>query len=156
MSPFVFTLGQGLFILLLYLFVWRAVRAVWRDIAVAPRPAAAPARKSKSRGPGGGKRKERAAPGELVIHVPEGRPRVVRLDSHDVTFGRAPASTVTLDDPYISDHHARIFLRDGQWCVADLGSTNGTFLNQAKVTTPTPIAAGDQLGIGKTTVQVRK
>ena len=40
--------------------------------------------------------------------------------------------------------------------VADLKSTNGTFLNRVKVTSPAQIAAGDQLGIGKTIVEVRK
>ena len=157
MPPIVFTLVQGLFLLLLYLFVARAVRWVWRDLAAPARAAApAPAPAKRSRGRAAAKQKNRALPGELVVHTPQGRPRVVRLDAHDVTFGRAEGSTVILDDPYISDHHARVFLQDGQWCISDLGSTNGTFLNQVKVTTATPIAAGDQLGIGKTTVQVRK
>jgi len=157
--PIVFTLVQGLFLILLYLFVARAVRWIWRDITAPQRAAVAtpaPAPAKRGTGKGKDKRKPRALPRELVIHTPHGRPQVVRLDSHDVTFGRAPASTVTLDDPYISDHHARVFLKDGEWCIADLGSTNGTFLNQVKVTSATPIAAGDQLGIGKTTVQVRK
>lgn len=156
MPEIVFIVGHALLLLLIYAFVWRAVRAVWRDVAVASHAAAAPRATRSRRSGGGGKKKERTLPRELVVHGPQGAPRVVRLDSHDVTFGRAPASTVTLDDPYTSDHHARVFLRDGEWCVADLGSTNGTFLNQVKVTSPTPIAAGDQLGIGKTTVQVRK
>jgi pSer/pThr/pTyr-binding forkhead associated (FHA) protein len=155
--PIVFTLVQGLFLLLLYLFVARAVRWVWRDITAPARAAAvAAAPPRRSRGRAAAKQKSRALPRELVIHTPQGRPRVVRLDAHDVTFGRAEGSTVLLDDPYISDHHARVFLQDGEWCIADLGSTNGTFLNQVKVTAATPIAAGDQLGIGKTTVQVRK
>lgn len=155
MPPIVFTLVQGLFLLLLYLFVWRAVRWVWRDIAAPARAVAAPPAK-RGRGKGSAGKKSRALPRELVVHTPQGRPRVVRLDAHDVTFGRAEGSTVILDDPYISDHHARVFLQDGEWCISDLGSTNGTFLNQVKVTAATPIAAGDQLGIGKTTVQVRK
>ena len=157
MPPIVFTLVQGLFLILLYLFVARAVRWVWRDVTAPARAAAvAAAPVKRSRSASGGKRKARALPGELVIHTPQGRPRVVKLDAHDVTFGRADSSTVILDDPYISDHHARVFLSDGEWCISDLGSTNGTFLNQVKVTAATPIAAGDQLGIGKTTVQVRK
>ena len=158
MPPIIFTLVQGLFLLLLYLFVARAVRWVWRDVTSTARtPASSPApRKSRSRGAASSKKKTRTPPRELVIHTPQGRPRVVRLDAHDVTFGRAEGSTVPLDDPYISDHHARVFLSEGEWCIADLGSTNGTFLNQVKVTAATPIAAGDQLGIGKTTVQVRK
>ena len=158
MPPIVFTLVQGVFLVLLYLFVARAVRWVWRDVTAPARAAAVAAAPAKrSRASSSSKRKaSRALPRELVIHTPQGRPRVVRLDAHDVTFGRAESSTVILDDPYISDHHARVFLQGGEWCIADLGSTNGTFLNQVKVTAATPIAAGDQLGVGKTTVQVRK
>ncbi|MGH3664783.1 MAG: FHA domain-containing protein, partial [Egibacteraceae bacterium] len=114
--------------------------------APADRPASRPRRQ----------RKTRAVPRELVVHVPDDRPRVIALDAHDVTFGRAGASTVVLDDPYVSDHHAKVYFDDGEWRVSDLGSTNGTFLNQRKVTAPSAIAAGDQLGIGKTVVQVRK
>ncbi len=115
---------------------------------------AGPAPRASRRGKRGNR--PRALPGELVVHPPEGRPQVVPLDAHDVSFGRADASTVILSDPYISDHHARVYLEDGTWLITDLGSTNGTFLNQSKVTAPTPIAAGDQLGIGKTVVQVRR
>lgn len=157
LPPIVFALVQGLFLLLLYLFVARAVRWVWRDISAPARAAAAPAAaKGRGRSAPQAKRKTRTAPRELVIHRPQGRPRVIRLDAHDITFGRADTSTVVLDDPYISDHHARVFLTEGEWCIADLGSTNGTFVNQVKVTSPTPIAAGDQLGIGKLTVEVRR
>ena len=155
MPPIVFALIQGLLLVLLYLFVARAVRTIWKDVSgTAVAATAAPARSKAAKAPA--KRKQRALPRELVIHTPQGRPRVVRLDSHDVTFGRSETSTVALDDAYISDHHAKVFLADGEWRITDLGSTNGTFLNQVKVTSPTPISAGDQLGIGKTTVQVRK
>lgn len=155
MPPIVFALVQGLFLVLLYLFVARAVRAVWRDVSGTSAAAAQPVRARVAK-PAPAKRKARAQPRELVIHTPQGRPRVVRLDGHDVTFGRAETSTVPLDDAYISDHHAKVFFADGEWRITDLGSTNGTFLNQVKVTSPTALSAGDQLGIGKTTVQVRK
>lgn len=156
MPPIVFAVLQGLFLLLLYLFVARAVRWVWRDISAPAQAAVAPAPRQGAARRSGATPKKGRPPRELVIHTPQSRPRVVRLEAHDVTFGRSGTSTVTLDDPYISDHHARVFLRDGEWCIADLGSTNGTFVNQVKVTAPTPIAPGDQLGIGKTTVEVRK
>jgi len=153
--PIVLLAGQALFLLLLYLFVARAVRVVVRDVrssaataAPVPRSPAPKARK--------GRKGQTAAPGELVVHITDCRPRVIPLDAHDVTFGRAGASTVVLDDPYVSDHHARVYLTDGQWQVADLGSTNGTFCNQVKVSSPTALTPGDQLGIGKTVVQVRR
>lgn len=94
--------------------------------------------------------------GQLVVHIPDGRPRIIDLEQDAILFGRSPSSTVRLEDPYVSDDHARIYQADGSWMVADCKSTNGTFLNRVKVTTPTQIAAGDQLGIGKTIVEVRK
>lgn len=158
MAPIILTLLQGLFLLLLYVFVARAVRAVIRDVQTAggpparprptPRPTARPGRERP--------RTRRAPPGELVVHVPNARPLVIPLDAAEITFGRAPSATVRLDDPYVSDRHARVYREDGEWLVSDFGSTNGTFLNQVKVTSPTPIAAGDQLGVGRTVVEVRK
>jgi pSer/pThr/pTyr-binding forkhead associated (FHA) protein len=155
--PIIFVLLNGLFLLLLYVFVARAVRAVVRDVVRAPvavraggaRPA--PARPVAPTAP----RKTRAQPRELVVHVPDGKPRVLPLDG-EVRFGRAETCTVRLSDNYVSEQHARVYPSDGGWYVADMGSTNGTFLNQAKVTAPAPIVPGDQLGIGKTVVEVRR
>ena len=49
----------------------------------------------------------------------------------EVTIGRAPGCSVALaDDTFVSQLHARVFVRDGQPFVEDLGSTNGTFLNR--------------------------
>jgi len=153
--PIVLQLLQGLFLLLLYVFVARAVRAVVRDLrtaaaparVAAPRPAPNPVVRERRRRP----------PRELVIHIPDSRPQVIPLNGGSaVTFGRAAESTVRIADPYVSDHHAHVFHDGRSWLVEDLGSTNGTFLNRVKVTSPTPIEAGDQLGIGKTVVEVRK
>jgi pSer/pThr/pTyr-binding forkhead associated (FHA) protein len=159
-APIVLVVIQGLFLVLLYLFVARAVRAVVNDLrpapaGAAPAPAAsrAPAKRSAKRS-GGTER--RRPPGELVVHVPGSRPRVLELADREITFGRSEMSTVMLTDSYVSERHARVYPSGGQWLVADQGSTNGTYLNQVKVTEPKPIAAGDQLGIGKIVVEVRK
>lgn len=155
MPPIVLQLLQGLFLLLLYVFVARAVRAVVRDLRTAPTAVRAatprPAPKSVARD------RARRPPGELVVRIPDSSAQVIRLNGgSEVTLGRAPESTICIADPYASDHHAHVF-HDGQdWLVEDLGSTNGTFLNEVKVTSPTPIEAGDQLGIGKTVVEVCK
>lgn len=171
MPPIVFTLLQGLFLLLLYIFVARAVRAIIRDVsatpsaqpapaaqrrAAAPRPQQTSKQARESKGNQRQDRPKRIAPRELVVHSPDGRPRVLPLDGSEITFGRGDQVSVALGDPYTSDRHARVYNDGRRWLVADLGSTNGTFVNQVKVTEPTPIAAGDQLGIGRTVVEVRK
>ncbi len=165
MPPIILVLLQGLFLLLLYLFVARAIRAVIRDVrlSAAPprRPAARPAPARASRpapSPTGppSQRKVRGVPRELVVHTPQGKPRVVALDGQEIRFGRSTSCTVPLDDSYVSELHARVYRTDSGWAVADMGSTNGTYLNKAKVTSPVPLQPGDQLGIGKTVVEVRK
>ncbi|MGH8884734.1 MAG: FHA domain-containing protein FhaB/FipA [Egibacteraceae bacterium] len=155
MPSIVLHLLQALFLLLLYVFVARAVRAVVRDLRTASGPARAAAPRTAPISVA--RERARRAPGELVVHIPDSRPQVIRLNGDsEVTFGRAVESTVLLTDPYVSDHHAHVFHDGRGWLVEDLGSTNGTFLNQVKVTSPTPIEPGDQLGIGKTSIEVRK
>ena len=61
-----------------------------------------------------------------------------------------------LADTYASQMHARVFPKDGSWFVEDLGSTNGTYLNRAKVTAPSEVGPGDEIRIGKTTLEFRR
>ncbi|SBT94891.1 FHA domain-containing protein [Streptomyces sp. DI166] len=81
----------------------------------------------------------------------------VALQGQTITLGRAHDSTIVLDDDYASSRHARIYPdRDGQWIVEDLGSTNGTYLDRSRLTTPTPIPLGAPIRIGKTVIELRK
>lgn len=156
MPAIVITLMQGLLLLLLYLFIARAVRAVLRDVSTAgpaPRAAAGRRREPKAADRSGA---NRTPPGQLVVHRADSRPQVVPLNGAPVVFGRSGDATVQLADPYTSERHARVHHDGDAWLVTDLGSTNGTFVNQVKITRPTPLAAGDQLGIGRTVVEVRK
>ncbi|MGH9005132.1 MAG: FHA domain-containing protein, partial [Acidimicrobiia bacterium] len=75
--------------------------------------------------------------------------------SEEVTIGRAPGCSVALaDDTFVSQLHARVYVRDGQPFVEDLGSTNGTFLNQARLTKTQRLRKGDRLQIGQTILEV--
>lgn len=81
----------------------------------------------------------------------------VALQGQTITLGRAHDSTIVLDDDYASSRHARIYPdRDGQWIVEDLGSTNGTYLDRNRLTTPTPVPLGAPIRIGKTVIELRK
>lgn len=152
MPPIVFTALQVLFLVLLYAFVARAVRWVIKSVN-APPPAAAPAGHTQRRQP----KQKRARPRELVIHFPDGAPRVLPLEEgRSVTFGRHATATVVLNDPYASDFHARIDNGEQGWTLTDEGSTNGTYLNQVRLTAPTPLRAGDQISFGRTSVEVRR
>jgi pSer/pThr/pTyr-binding forkhead associated (FHA) protein len=139
----------------LYLFLARAIRVVVADLYGSRRKPSPPPRPQVA-APADPPRRSRKVPRELVIYPPSGKPEVRGLTNEGVRLGRAPQADVVLSDVYASDEHAEILVEDGGWTIRDLGSTNGTFLNGAKVTRPTPLAAGDQLRLGKTRIEVRR
>jgi len=79
----------------------------------------------------------------------------ISLDSRPILIGRADDSTLVLDDDYASTRHARIAQQGDDWYVEDLGSTNGTYLDRAKVTGPTRVPLGVPVRIGKTVIELR-
>lgn len=102
-------------------------------------------------------RGRRGAPTKLVVSEGTLTGTTVALQGQTITLGRAHDSTIVLDDDYASSRHARIYPdRDGQWIVEDLGSTNGTYLDRNRLTTPTPIQLGAPIRIGKTVIELRK
>ncbi|MFE8944178.1 FHA domain-containing protein FhaB/FipA [Streptomyces sp. NPDC003233] len=111
----------------------------------------------QQRGQQGGGRRGRNAPAKLVVTEGTLTGTTVALQGQTITLGRAHDSTIVLDDDYASSRHARIYPdRDGQWIVEDLGSTNGTYLDRSRLTTPTPIPLGAPIRIGKTVIELRK
>lgn len=140
---------------LLYLFFLRVLRAVWAEVSstrtAGVAPQAAPARApAPRRAPG---RRERASSSLTVVEPAELKGRSFGL-AEELTVGRAAGCQVTLDDNYVSQLHARIFQRDGMIFVEDLGSTNGTYLNSHKVSSPVAFKQGDQLKIGSTVMEL--
>ena len=73
------------------------------------------------------------------------------LSHAPVTLGRAPERDIALSaDTSVSRSHARIVYADGRHAVSDDGSSNGTFVNGARVGEGRPLNAGDLLQIGDT------
>ena len=62
---------------------------------------------------------------------------------------------VVVDDTFVSQIHARVFAREGQYLVEDLGSTNGTYLNRKKVSGPMVMQRGDRLQVGNTVLELQ-
>jgi len=69
--------------------------------------------------------------------------------------GRSQEADIIVDDSYASDFHFRIGQQEGRIVVNDLGSTNGTYVNGRRVTTPTSLSKGDSVQIGKTIFEVK-
>jgi pSer/pThr/pTyr-binding forkhead associated (FHA) protein len=149
--PLVLTILKVVFIVLLYLFIARAVRVIYLDL-VGPRVPRASAKQSVPAAP----RKRRGQPKSLVVTDAEGGTRTYPIAQEALAIGRAESCQVVLADTYASQMHARVFPKDGAWFVEDLGSTNGTYLNRAKVTAPSELGPGDEIRIGKTTLELRR
>lgn len=86
---------------------------------------------------------------QLVVERAEGHPVGVayRLDG-PVTFGRSAGADIRLEDPFASSSHARILPRGDVLVLEDLGSTNGTYLNEELLRGPQPLHPGDRIRIG--------
>lgn len=67
----------------------------------------------------------------------------------DLRIGRDPACEIQLSDDTVSNQHARLWYRNKQWWIEDLFSTNGTFLNDERVETPTILINEDEIRVGK-------
>ncbi|HZK51397.1 MAG TPA: FHA domain-containing protein, partial [Actinomycetota bacterium] len=63
---------------------------------------------------------------------------------------------IVVDDTYISQVHARFYANGDSYFVEDLGSTNGTYLNRRRITSPAELSRGDRVKIGKTVLEMKK
>ncbi len=79
----------------------------------------------------------------------------IPLGAAPVLVGRASTCTLVIDDDYCSAKHCRIYPENGSWLVEDLGSTNGTYLGNQRVTDPVPFREGDVIRIGATALELR-
>ena len=73
----------------------------------------------------------------------------------EIMIGRDSHCDLSLLDETMSAHHARLIHHHGQWWLEDLNSTNGTYLNGERLTTPAVIITGDEFKCGSTLLGVR-
>jgi len=137
------------FLVLLYLFIWRIVRTASRDLRL-PQESfiLAPSREG-----GVATAPPPVRSGRLVVvkspELDEGMD--FELNSAQLTIGRGGQNDIALpEDDYASARHARFEPRqDGVW-IQDLGSTNGTYLNGARLERPRRLTPGDIVRVGDT------
>jgi pSer/pThr/pTyr-binding forkhead associated (FHA) protein len=153
MPDLVLDLLKYVFLAVLYIFIARVVRFIYLELRPAG-PAPAPRRAAAS-APPAAKGKKATFRKAAVI---EGAQKGKSLDLGDeLIVGRAEKCHLVLnDDTYVSQMHARIFSRDDRFMIEDLGSTNGTYLNRRRITSPTELQRGDRVKIGKTVLEMRK
>lgn len=154
MSEQLLTILKLCLLALIYLFFLRVLRAVWSEIK-GPK-LRVPDRRGRrdSRRAAKPSRSNRKGPGRLTVTEPAAQKGRTFSLADELTLGRAAACQVTLDDTYASQVHARVFARDGQLFVEDLGSTNGTYLNRKKVQGAMAVKRGDKVQIGNTVMEL--
>ena len=133
-SPAAVTVAlRALFTALLYLFLWRLFGALRRDLELV------------------------ASGGQAVLTVLEGPadpapgaplPGATLTVRNAATLGRGPGNAIMLQDPLVSQAHARLVHRQDGWWLEDLGSTNGTFVNGKAIAGLTRLSSGDIIGCG--------
>ena len=76
------------------------------------------------------------------------------LEEEELLLGRDLSTDIAISDPEVSRRHARFFVKDDNIFVEDLGSTNGTFLNGERISSPQQLRAGDVITLGESIVLV--
>ncbi|HXD53608.1 MAG TPA: FHA domain-containing protein [Solirubrobacteraceae bacterium] len=88
------------------------------------------------------------APRLVVERAPGHEAGMIYDLDEDLVLGRGDAAAIRLEDPFASARHARVYDRAGSVIVEDLGSTNGTYLNEELLESPRPLHPGDRVRIG--------
>ncbi len=146
MSDAVLTVLRLGFLALLWVFFLRIASVVWTSAS----PVSAATAEPRAR-----KLRKSSNHSNVVILEPVEHAGLVYPVLNQLTIGRSASCDVTLDDTFVSSQHARIAKTDDGIVVSDLGSTNGTYVNREKVTTPIHVASGARVQVGSTVMEVR-
>jgi pSer/pThr/pTyr-binding forkhead associated (FHA) protein len=146
-----------LFLVLLYLFIWRIVRSASKDVRLPQESFIL--RPDQAQAAGLAQAPSPIKTGTLVVLKSPALEEGTRyeLDSAALTIGRGGQNDVPLEeDEFTSARHARFEpRRDGVW-VQDRGSTNGTFVNGTQIDRPRRLAPGDVVRVGETDLRYER
>jgi competence ComEA-like helix-hairpin-helix protein len=95
------------------------------------------------------------APGfiyRLVVREGPEKNAIFELDEDEMIIGRDYTNHIPLNDPEVSREHAKLVRTGSGYSIEDLNSTNGTFINQERVTGSQALTHGDVVGLGKIVV----
>ena len=130
-----------IFIVILYSIIYYALKIMYKDVK-------------------GGKKKK--APGKKA-HVLEvlktisngtlGIGSVIPVTS-TISIGRREDNSIVLNDQFVSSYHAKIYVKNNDFYLEDLASTNGTFINDSKVEGRVRLKVNDQIRMGSTVFKV--
>lgn len=146
-----------LFLALLWLFILFAANVIRTDLfgrkvaasAIAEAPAGPSPRKTRPRD----RRADQRPPTALRVTAGSQTGLVLPLGDNFL-IGRTEDCALVLDDQYMSTRHALITRTPRGYTVQDLGSTNGTFVNENRISAPNPLTPADTLRIGRTTMRL--
>jgi hypothetical protein len=144
------------FLVVLYLFLLWVTRSARRDLrggapaAERAAPGAVPpdATGMHSASTLGSADLSNRAPRLVVERAPGHDPGMIYDLDGELVLGRGDRAEIRLEDPFASSRHAHIYEQGNILVVEDLGSTNGTYLNEELLETPRPLHPGDRLRIG--------
>lgn len=131
------------FIGLVYFFLYQVARVSVRELVVLSRATVTASPASVSL-PDPASALELLDPAESSYHQGTTFP----LD-HYTTIGRTDTNAIAIDDGFVSGSHAEIAFEHGAWWLQDLGSTNGTFVNNQPVHSRVQLSDGDILQFGR-------
>ena len=141
------------FLGLLWVFIAVVVATLRKDLRGIPAAAVARAGRTAAK-PARQPRGQKSTPTGIEILDGPLAGATMALAGADIVIGRAPDCTIVLADDYVSSKHTRLRKVDQTWFVEDLGSTNGTWVNRARITAAVPIAVGMVINVGRTPVRV--
>ena len=126
-----------IFTLLSYLFIGWMVYSIYMDL--------------REKGLG---KTVKSIPAISLQTITDQEPVYKRFTNPEIIIGRDPACDFPIQDDTISLRHSKLTYHHRQWWITDLGSTNGSYVNEAQVDEPVVLTNGDNLRLGRKTLSI--